>query len=259
MRKWRPTFKSIYVIPEVRGDIRSLEVILNRILPLRMFKNQEDVIVMLGDYINGDTNSDAVIDCIINIKEEYKDRAIILRGKHEELMLRSRQSDHDFNHWVDNGGSATIESYVNRSKLNVSPYAIKRNRIQDIIPAKHWDFLNGLDYSSTLDEYCFFNSGFNPNKPISENSNGNFVFDTSSSRYLKECLRVKKDPEFLDSCIYVGSNNYNDDKPFIHPKYFMLGGAAPGKLVVFELNSMSACAVSRGKSRIYKYDFSVHE
>jgi Calcineurin-like phosphoesterase len=259
MRKWRPTFRCIYVVPEVRGDMRSLEVILDRVLPLRIFKNQEDVLVMLGDYIDGGNDSDKVIDCLINIKEKYKERAIILRGNHEELLLRARYSDHDFNYWVDSGGATTIAAYAKRAKLNTSSYSIKRNRIQDIIPAKHLDFLNSLDYHYMFEDYCFFNGGFNPSKPISENTDGNFVFDYTSSKYLKECIKNKKDPAFLDACIYVGHHNYNDDKPFIHPKYFMLGGAAPSKLVVFELNSMSACAVSRGKSRIYKYNFSIYE
>jgi len=259
MRKWRPTHKCIYVIPEVRGDMRALEVILNRVLPLRIFKNQEDVLVMMGGYIDGGEESDKVVDCLINIKEQYKDRVIMLRGSNEELLLRARNSDHDFAYWADNGGVATIGSYIKRINLNANPYSIKKNRLQDIIPPRHWEFFNSLDYSSILEGYCFFHGGFNPSKLISENSSSNFMFDYTSSKYIKECTKNKKDPIFLDDYIYVGHHNYNDDRPFIHPRYFMLGGAAPQKLMVFELNSMSACAVTKGKSRIYKYDFNIHE
>lgn len=259
MRKWRPTHKCIYVIPEVRGDMRSLEVILNRVLPLRIFKNQEDILVMLGDYMGGGNESDKVIDCLINIKNEYKDRAVFLRGCQEEMLLTARNSDHYFTHWTDNGGIATIDAYVKRAGLNTTAHAIKRNRITDIIPTGHLEFLNNLDSYYVVDDYCFFHGGFNPVKPISENSPGNFVYDFTSSKYVKDCVKNKKELSFQDEYVFIGHHNYMGDKPFVHPRYFMLGGTAPSKLTVFELNSMSACAVTHGKSRIYKYDFNIYE
>lgn len=259
MRKWRPTHKCIYVIPEVRGDMRSLEVILDRVLPLRIFKNQEDVLVMLGDYIDGAEDSDKVIDCLINIKEQYKDRVILLRGSHEELLLRARQSDNDFTYWTDSGGISTIESYIRRTNLNATPYAIKKNRLQDLIPIKHMEFISNLDYYSIFEDYCFLHGGFNPSKPVAENSLSNFIFDFTSSKYVKDCVKNKTEPVFQDNHIFISHHNHKSDRPFVHPKYFMLGGGAPSKLFVFELNSMSACAVTKGKSRIYKYDFPIYE
>lgn len=260
MRKWRPTYKAIYVIPEIRGNINSLEVILNRVLPLRIFENQEDIIVFLGDYIDGDTNSDSVIDCLINIKEQYKDRAIFIRGDHEEMCLSAFHSDHLFNNWIDNDGISTITSYIKRANLtNTNPYTIKRNRLQDIIPKTHLDFMNNLDYFRTIDDYCFLHSGFNIEKPIIENSKSGFIYDLSSSKYVKDCITNKVEPIFQDKYIYIANGNYMSDKPFISSKYFMLGGNAPKKLFVFELNSMQACAVSYGKSRIYKYNFRIFE
>lgn len=259
MHKWRPTYKCIYVIPEVIGNIQELEIILNRILPLRKYKNQEDILVMLGNYIDIGDESDKVIDCLLNIKNEYKDRAIFLRGEREELFLRSRNSERDFDFWTESGGIATITAYIKRAGINATPYSIKRNRLQDLIPISHFDFINNLDYQYKTDDYYFLHGGFDPSKPISENTMSNFIFDFTSSKYVKECVRLKTNPVFKDNCVFITHHNYLGNKPFIHSKYFMLGGAAPSKLVVFELNSASACAVSRKKSRIYKYDFDFYE
>jgi hypothetical protein len=259
MRKWRPTHKSLYVIPEVRGNMETLEVILNRILPLRKHIHQEDMLVFLGDYIDGDKDSDKVIDCLINIKEEYKDRVILLRGNHEEMLLSAFNSDHYFTYWTDNGGYSTIEAYVNRSGVNSTPYAIKSNRLFDLIPKQHIEFIKSLDYYKILDDYCFFHGGFDPSKSIDDNSLGNFVYDFTSSKYLKDCIKHKKEPIFKDNYIFVGNHNYLGEEPFIHSKYFMLGGMAPGKLIAFELNSMTASAATKGKSRIYKYNFRTFE
>lgn len=259
MRKWRPTHKCIYIIPEVNGNMRSLEVILNRILPLRIFKNQEDILVMLGDYIDKGEDSDKVLDCLIDIKEQYKDRAIFLRGDHEQNLLSARTSDNAFSYWTDNGGIATIQSYLKRNNVNSTPYAIKRNRLDDIIPVSHFNFLKNLDYYNILDDYCFFHGGFNPTLSVDKNSLNNWPYDYSSSRYVKDSLNNSKEPSFPDKYVYVGNHNYMSEEPFVYSKYFMLGGSGPKKLFVFELNSMSACAVTHGKSRIYKYDFNIYE
>jgi hypothetical protein len=259
LHKFRPSYKSLYVIPEIRGDFTRLEIILQRILPLRKHKNQEDSIVFLGNYIDGDKDSDKVLDCLINIKEEYKDRAIILRGAHEEIMLKARNSEHDFDYWIDSGGIATIEAYAKRAKFNISPHTIKRNRLQDLIPAKHYEFLNSLEYYSVFEDYCFIHSGFDNKKSIAENQSSNFLFDYTSSKYVKECVRNNVEISFVDDYIYIASHNVNGNKPFIHQKYMILGGSWPKKLIVMELNSMQICAISKGKSRIYPMEFDFHE
>jgi hypothetical protein len=260
MRKWRPTHKCIYIISDINGNMDSLEVILNRILPLRLFANQEDVVVMLGDYVDIGKDSAKVIDCIINIKKEYKDRIILIKGNHDVMMQRAcLGSDDDFSYWVNNGGIATIESYINYNKLSSNPYSIKRNRILDLVPKEHIEFLQLLEPYSIINEYCFFHGGFNQEKSIKDNNISNFPFDYTSSKYIKTCFKNKIQPSFIDDYIYVGSHNYMSDVPAIYNRYFMLGETAPNKLISLELNSMSAVAVSKNKSRIYKYNLSICE
>lgn len=260
MRKWRPTHKCIYVIPEVHGNFNSLEIILDRLIPLRTHINQEDVLVMLGDYIDGDSSGADVIDCLINIKQQYGDRAIFIKGNHEEMMLKAIYgSDNDFNYWIANGGISTILSYLKKANLQLTPHSIKRNRLADIIPKTHIDFLKDLNPYFIINEYVFFHGGFNPEKTISENNASNFPFDYTSSKYVKNNLKNNISPIFKEDYIYIGAHNYMSKVPFIHSKYFMLGGSAPKKMMIFELNSMSACAITNGKSRLYKYNFNIYE
>lgn len=261
IHKWRPSFRCIYVIPEISGNIKSLEILLERILPLRIFKNQEDVLIFLGNYINGDLYGDRVLDCLINIKQEYGDRVVILRGKFEEMMLRSciNSSNKYFDYWIDNGGISTIEAYISRNKLSISPYAITKNRLLDIIPKHHIDFISVMEYNYIIDNYCFIHNGFDYKKHISDNNIDNFIFDTTSGKYFKFCFKNKKMPEFLDNYTFITNDNNISNKPFIHPKYFMLGGSAPNRLFCFELNSMSSVAIKKTKSRIYKYNFNICE
>lgn len=259
-RFWRPAPKCLYIVPEVHGNATSLEVILNRILPLRIFKNKEDQIIFLGDYVDGDVGSADVIDILINIKKEYKERVIFLKGNHEEYMLRAIfGGDFDFTTWINSGGRSTIDSYAKKYRPSVSSVSITRSRLQEVVPKEHIEFLQSLESFRIMDEYCFFHGSFDPNKSIAENSFNNLIHDYSGSRYTKECVAKKVAPEFKDDYVYVGAHNFNSDELYVHPRYFMLGGTAPGKLIVFELNSMECSAATRGKSRIYKHDFKIYE
>lgn len=251
MRKWRPSFKSIYVIPEVRGNLESLEIILNRILPLRKFVNQEDKLIMLGGYIDGDQRSAQVVETLLTISDEYKDRCVFLRGDHEELMLRSISgTENDFLSWMQAGGLSTIESYAKKSGLNGPASSIPQSRLRDIIPPSHISFLKSLPAYHEEEDFFLFHGGFNPKIPLSDNGDNTFLFDVTSSKKYKQ--QWGKEDQIVVDKVMIGAHNYGSKEPIIFPKYFMLGGTAPKKLIVLDLNSMEACAAKRGKSRIYK-------
>jgi hypothetical protein len=253
MRMWRPAMKCLYLIPEIHGNANSLELILNRVLPLRKFKGQEDQIIFLGDYVDGDLQSKDVLNILVNIKNEYKDRALFLRGNHEDLMLKAiTGDDKDFSTWIDAGGISTIKSYT-----DVSPYSIPRTRLSDIIPKEHIEFLKSLEPYRILDRYIFMHGGFNIEKPIADNSEMSFVYDYIASKKVKDACKNNSVIEFKDDYIFVSAHNYNADEPFLSQRYFMFGGGAPARLMIFELNSMSASAIRRNKSRMYKYEFKV--
>lgn len=259
-RAWRPSYKSLYVISDIFGNARSLEVILNRILPLRIFKDQEDQIVFLGNYVDGIENGHEVLDMLINVKQQYNNRVIFLRGKHEEMMLRATLGGQiDFDLWCENNGRSTISGYVKRAGISTNPYTINQARLKDIIPKSHLQFLQETQRFHIAEDYCFFNSGIDPKKSVLENNCNNFLFDTTSNRYVKTSVRNKTAIEFIDNYVYVCSANPQATEPYIHPRYMMLGGTSPEQIIVLELNSMDMSACTSGKSRIYKYNYDVIE
>lgn len=260
-RAWRPAHACIYVISDILGNSDSLEIIINRLCPLRKSEDQIDRIVFLGNYIDGFDDGCNVINQLINIKEEYGDRVIILRGKHEELMLRAILGNNDdYDLWMEVGGRTTIAGYLKALKSNASPYAIIQSRISDIVPENNIEFLKQLHHYYIMDEkYCFFNSGFNIKQKIKENNLNNFVFDSSSGRFVKNAIKNKIAIDFLDPYIFVCSANPQGSEPFITSKYMMLGGMGTERIIILELNSMEMSAIKYNKSRIYKYNYEVLE
>lgn len=259
MRKWRPSYSALYIIPEIRGNMQSLEIILNRVLPLRFSEGLNDRIIFLGDYMDGDVGGDSVIDSLINIKEKYNENAIFLRGDHDDMMLNSLKSDQLLSYWMENGGDITVNDYIKRNKLNATAHSIKQNRLLDLIPKSHLEFLSSTENYKIIDDYCFFHGGFDPSKTIIENNKNNLIYDFTSNKYVRDCLRDKKEIIFKDNYTFVSGSNYGFKKPVISNKYIMLGGLYPHRLIVLEMNSMDACITTRGKSRIYKYDLQIME
>jgi len=260
VKKWRPSFKCIYIIPEIHGNIESLTHILDRVLPLRSHTGQEDVIVFLGDYVDGDESGADVIETLITVKKEYGERVILLRGNHDDLFAKAISGTNDnYNDWITANGHSTINSYIQKYNSYQTIDNISATELKELIPKEHKDFLTSLETYHILDEYFFMHGSFDPNKTVKENRLENFIYDVSASRYVKDCLKKKSKPDLKDNYVFVSAHNFNTKIPFIYQKYLMLGGGAPNELYVWDLNSMECCRIRKGKERIYPYKFSAFE
>jgi serine/threonine protein phosphatase 1 len=89
----------------------------------------DDLIVMLGDYVDRGPNSYAVLDWVI--ANSKTNTLVALRGNHELMMLRARTDASQMKEWLANGGDATLASY--------SPLG-DAGTLRDV-PDGHWDFL----------------------------------------------------------------------------------------------------------------------
>lgn len=249
MRAWRPAYKCIYVIPEIHGAIDLLNIIVNRIFPLRFSIGQEDVVVFLGDYIDCGANSKEVVDVLIKLKQEYTDQVFFIKGNHEQDLINALGSDEAYRKWLLSGGQATISSYTNNSYVPFS-------RLSDIIPSSHINFIKSLPNYFDLEDYLFFHGGIDIQ--TLDTSTDRLLYDMSYSRQIKQMIKNKTAID-INQKILVSAHNFKAKKPFIYSKCFMLGGSAPAKLVLFELNSMSCAMVKTGKTRIYKHNFKYFE
>ncbi len=218
---------------------------------------------MLGGYIDGGDDAPGVLDTLITIREEYGGRTVFLRGDHEELMLRSiTGTEKDYYYWIQNGGVTTIENYLQRANLRSSPEAFPQNRLKDIIPLSHIEFLQSLPYHFDHDDFFFFHGGFNYKIPLLDNNPTTFAFDTVANRVYKGAWADKR---FLDvekmnhpDKVMVGAHN-SGKVPVIFPRYFILGGTAPNSIICGDLNSMEFVKAKRRKSRIYKTNIKIIE
>jgi serine/threonine protein phosphatase 1 len=138
----------IIAIGDVHGCSRALAALIGAIAP-----TPEDVLVVLGDYIDRGPDSRGVIEMLIDLGRRC--RVAPLLGNHEELLLDVRAGLLPI-HWTTcMGGGATLASYGNGNDLG------------RILP-EHIRFMEGsLDYVETA-THIFLHANYDPVLPIRE-------------------------------------------------------------------------------------------
>jgi serine/threonine protein phosphatase 1 len=256
MSKWRPSpLNCIYVIPDIHGCYSQLQLICNRILPLRKSDGGHDKLIFLGDYIDRGENTPAVLDLLIQIQQQYGDQVVFLRGNHEEMMLAALDrliiEEPDplmpsyYSMWIQNGGALAISQYLEQQwQSKEDPFIFPRNRLPDLIPKEHVEFLESTQYFYEFDRYIFVHAGCDPTKPLEQQNQSELVWD----RALYNFARYRSNLPW-DKTVVTG-HNYNG--PFINENFMMLDCSANRQLMAVELNSMEACIAKPGKKRLIK-------
>jgi serine/threonine protein phosphatase 1 len=94
----------LLAIGDIHGHSEAFKHLLNVIKPAG-----EDVLVLLGDYINRGPDSKGVIEIILGLRQ--KTQLICLRGNHEQMLLNALESKESFDFWCECGGDQTLRSY----------------------------------------------------------------------------------------------------------------------------------------------------
>lgn len=253
MGKWRPVDNCLYVIPDIHGMAGELELILNRILPLRRTGGQWDSLVFLGDYIDRKIESYQVIDMLIDVKKNFPDQTFYLFGNHELMFLSALSPDslhNEYSVWMSNGGEETVIGYLQRSKSDIeNPYLIDRHQLSRFIPKEHINFLNSLLPYYETDDYIFVHGGCDPFKPLNEQMVFTLAWDRSVYAYVRK-LAQNKLPCPWNKTIVTGHNGDKGVKAFKHDKFMMLDGSFDEKVYVWELNSRTGFSARKKKKRL---------
>ncbi|MGE3831256.1 MAG: metallophosphoesterase family protein [Parvibaculaceae bacterium] len=165
MPKLQPGLR-IYAIGDIHGQIDLVEqmvALIARDLRDRPPRGPS-IEIFLGDYIDRGAHSSSVIELLARGAPSC-DQRICLRGNHEELLLGFLEDPAQLDLWWSNGGAATAMSYGLSSSLRKSvrnaPLLV-HERIAQLIPADHQEFLRKLGYSYRAGDYLFVHAGVRP-------------------------------------------------------------------------------------------------
>ncbi|MFT5750981.1 MAG: serine/threonine protein phosphatase 1 [Flavobacteriales bacterium] len=145
------------VIGDIHGGLKALDQLLERAKV-----NAEDHLIFLGDYVDGWSESAAVIDFLIALSRKQK--TTLLRGNHDDLVCQWLEGAPLNPMWMRHGGQSTLDSYITLSET---------------AKAKHLQFYKGLqDYYIDSQKRMFCHAGFqNINGPEYEWHSTAFYWD----------------------------------------------------------------------------------
>jgi len=92
------------VIGDIHGGYKALLQVMERakVTP-------SDHLIFLGDYVDGWSESDKVVDYLLELRQTHN--CIFLRGNHETLLVKWLETGIENKLWEGNGGDASIKSY----------------------------------------------------------------------------------------------------------------------------------------------------
>ncbi|PZF71646.1 metallophosphoesterase [Taibaiella soli] len=113
-----------FVIGDIHGGLKALQQLMDRMQP-----KENDVLVFLGDYVDGWSEAAMLIDYLMYLDTAY--RCIFIKGNHDawcEEWLRGMQPD---DKWLFSGGQATINSYQSFSAKQKRTHLMFFNRMRN--------------------------------------------------------------------------------------------------------------------------------
>lgn len=263
--KWRPSIKESchYVIPDIRGNVKLLNKILKRILPLRKSDGIKDKIIFLGNYINYHQDSHLVLDRLIDLKKGFKDNVIFLFGENELLFLEAMElisidpelANKKRKIWFANGGYHTVLGYFHRAGIDENPSSFSKDRILNLIPKEHIEFLltELVPYFELNNKFILVHSGFDSSKHVKDCLLDDLVSNKSLINEVTDYIKSRQEFEFSRTIVTGHHSIFSRGNPIFRDKYMMLDCGAPKRLLVTEVNTRESFMAYPDKDRLVEY------
>jgi serine/threonine protein phosphatase 1 len=136
----------IFAIGDIHGCSVALRVLIDAIKP-----GPDDLIVVLGDFLDCGPDSRGVIEQLIALSNQC--RLITILGNHEAMLINALDSPSELRYWLGNGGNRTLASY-STSKVDL-----------DVIPPEHVAFIRRCRNYFETKTHIFTHANFDPVLP----------------------------------------------------------------------------------------------
>lgn len=130
----------------VVGDIHGCSVTLRSLIENKIQPGRADKLIFVGDYVDRGPDSKGVISYLMELRLMGYN-LVMLKGNHEDMMLRSVHDTKLRKDWFYNGGMPTLRSFGVREAKEV--------------PYHFLEFLEALDYYHAMDDFLIVHAGLN--------------------------------------------------------------------------------------------------
>jgi serine/threonine protein phosphatase 1 len=218
----------------VVGDLHGNKDKFVEVLVKAKFNYDEDLLIVLGDIVDGHDQVYELIEELLKIKNK-----IMILGNHDRWFI-DWLSTKDNPPWIwhSQGGRATLGSYM--KNLNKSEQDL-------IIPVTHQELFNSMVNYCILDNMIFVHGGFNPMIPIQNQLQHDLIWDRELIKtaikkdiYRNDSDRIDK--KILWKKVFVGHTStmmYSSPEPIIRHNLVMMdtGAGWRGKVTLMNIDT----------------------
>ena len=225
-----------FVIGDIHGGYRSLMQCLER----SNFNKEEDLLITLGDIVDGWPETPQVVDELLTIKNR-----IDIRGNHDQWAVDWYLTGIAKHLWLSQGGQATFDAYIKMMDEDMDKYHYHFS-----------EFFNKQDYYYIDDENrLFVHGGCDWRKPIEEQRMDDLMWDrhlyeVSLYHYQQNILHGENNNFDRYKEIYIGHTSTLSNQgfnwriePFTEPRATTnvwnldQGGGWGGKLSIMNIDT----------------------
>jgi serine/threonine protein phosphatase 1 len=149
-----------YAIGDIHGSLEKLRELIGK---CRQHAGGRPVtFVFLGDYIDRGPDSRGVVRTVMQLQSEQGGGVIALKGNHEAVALDIVDGKAEADHWLQEGGAATLRNYGVASAQE--------------LPRQHTDWMRSLPLSHDDGRRFFVHAGIDPEKPFDRQSDHDLIW-----------------------------------------------------------------------------------
>ena len=156
------------------GDIHGRADLLSRLITALLADAAKTpalapTLVFVGDYVDRGPGSRQVVDMLITLRDHAQVR--LLRGNHDDSLLRFLDDAAFGPTWIRLGGAATLDSYgvpPPSPRAGESEWALARDAFARALPPGHKVFFEALEPYVLIGDYVFVHAGVRPGVPLAQ-------------------------------------------------------------------------------------------
>jgi serine/threonine protein phosphatase 1 len=175
-----PEGELLYAVGDIHGRLDLLEKMLGMIAADARTSGgaARRRLIFLGDYVDRGPESKGVVETLLTALPQGFD-VHFLKGNHEAILLDFLGEPWRLDHWLLNGGEATMRSYgVNTGQLALlrAPPEVWREAFASALPETHLRFFKNLELSVSFGDFLFVHAGVRPGVPLQAQTEADLIW-----------------------------------------------------------------------------------
>ncbi|MDQ0268468.1 metallophosphoesterase family protein [Cytobacillus purgationiresistens] len=150
-------FEKAFVISDIHGEVTRLTNLMQN------WNVDEMLLIIVGDLIDRGENSLKVVQKMMDLKAEFGDQVIILKGNHEDMLLKYLSEpliNNNALRYFRNGGDTTAIEFSGDSNIMEASYEEIARKMGT--RRAEVDFLQGLSLYYEFGDVLFIHAGIDP-------------------------------------------------------------------------------------------------